>query len=45
MLVADRLGAGAGETVMISSDGKYTREMLADDTTPVRWCVIGIPNS
>jgi ethanolamine utilization protein EutN len=44
VLVADRLGAGAGETVMISSDGKFTREMLGDETTPVRWCVIGIPN-
>ncbi len=45
VLVADRLGAGTGETVMISSDGKFTREMLGDDKTPVRWCVIGIPNS
>ncbi|HVU89679.1 MAG TPA: EutN/CcmL family microcompartment protein [Pirellulales bacterium] len=45
VLAADQLGAGVGETVMITSDGKYTREMLGDETTPVRWCVIGIPNS
>jgi ethanolamine utilization protein EutN len=45
VLAADQLGAGVGETVMITSDGKYTREMLRDETTPVRWCVIGIPNS
>ncbi|HEY4311693.1 MAG TPA: EutN/CcmL family microcompartment protein [Pirellulales bacterium] len=45
VLVADQLGAGTGETVMITSDGKFTREMLKDDSTPVRWCVIGIPNN
>lgn len=45
VLVADQLGAGTGETVMITSDGKYTRELLKDDATPVRWCVIGIPNN
>jgi ethanolamine utilization protein EutN len=45
VLAADQLGAGVGETVMITSDGKYTREMLRDESTPVRWCVIGIPNS
>jgi ethanolamine utilization protein EutN len=44
VLVADTLGAGRGETVIMSSDGKFTREMLGSDTTPVRWCVIGIQN-
>jgi len=44
VLAVDRLGAGRGETVLLSSDGQATREMLASQTTPVRWCVIGIPD-
>ncbi len=42
VLAVDALGAGAGETVMLSSDGKGTRELLNSDTTPVRWSVMGI---
>ncbi len=42
VLAVDALGAGAGETVIISSDGKGTRELLQNDNTPVRWSVIGI---
>ena len=41
-LAVDRLGAGMGMRVVITSDGKTTRELLGDDTTPVRWCVIGL---
>ena len=41
-LAVDSLGAGKGETVILSSDGKGTRELLGDDTTPVRWSVMGI---
>jgi ethanolamine utilization protein EutN len=41
-LAVDTLGAGKGETVILSSDGRGTRELLGDDTTPVRWSVIGI---
>jgi len=44
VLAVDQLGAGRGETVMISSDGRFTRELLDSDTTPVRWSVIGIQN-
>ncbi|HVC94551.1 MAG TPA: EutN/CcmL family microcompartment protein [Pirellulales bacterium] len=44
VLAVDRLGAGLGETVMLSSDGKGTRELLQSDTTPVRWSVMGIPD-
>jgi ethanolamine utilization protein EutN len=40
-VAVDAIGAGAGETVMITSDGKGTREMLKADKTPVRWAVIG----
>ena len=41
-LAVDRLGAGVGEEVIITSDGKFVREMLKCDTTPVRWSVIGL---
>lgn len=41
-LAVDALGAGKGERVILSSDGRGTRELLGDDTTPVRWSVIGI---
>lgn len=42
LLVVDNLGAGIGETVIISSDGKGTRELLKSDNSPVRWAVMGI---
>ncbi len=41
-LAVDALGAGLGATVMITSDGRGTRELLKSDNTPVRWSVIGI---
>ena len=41
-IAVDAVGAGVGERVMISSDGKYMREILKTDATPVRWSVIGI---
>jgi microcompartment protein CcmK/EutM len=42
VIAVDSLGAGKGETVLLSSDGKGTRALLKNDTTPVRWSVIGI---
>lgn len=42
ILVIDSLGAGVGETVMITSDGIGTREIMNDMTSPVRWSVMGI---
>ena len=44
ILVIDKLGAGRGEMVMITSDGIGAREMLGHDKSPVRWSVIGIPD-
>jgi ethanolamine utilization protein EutN len=41
----DALGAGGGERVLITSDGKTTRELLKSDTTPVRWSVIGLEDA
>ena len=42
LVVADCLGAGIGQTVIITSDGQYTQALLESDTTPVRWTVVGI---
>ena len=44
ILVVDKLGAGRGETVMITSDGIGAREMLGNNKSPVRWTVLGIPD-
>ena len=41
-IAVDAVGAGRGERVLISSDGRYMREMLKADATPVRWSVVGI---
>ncbi len=42
LLVVDALGAGPGELVMVTSDGRGAREMLQSDKTPVRWTTLGI---
>jgi ethanolamine utilization protein EutN len=42
ILAVDGLGAGRGALVIISSDGKGTRELLGSETTPARWSVIAI---
>ncbi len=42
LLAVDVIGAGRGENVMITSDGREARAYLQADATPVRWTVIGI---
>jgi ethanolamine utilization protein EutN len=42
MIALDNLGAGVNDTVMISSDGKHTSEMIGTKATPARWSVVGI---
>ena len=42
VVAVDTLGAGSGDNVMISSDGKFTGDTLGQRATPVRWSVIGI---
>ena len=42
VLAVDGVGAGRDEVVMISSDGRFGRELLKSEATPVRWTVIGI---
>jgi ethanolamine utilization protein EutN len=45
VLAVDALGAGKGERVMMTSDGKSTRSLLNSETTPVRWSVMGIADA
>ncbi len=42
IIAVDGVGAGRGDTVMITSDGRGARALVGCDTTPVRWTVIGI---
>jgi len=42
ILALDELGARAGDLVVLSSDGIYTREMVNDGNSPARWWVMGI---
>jgi len=44
LLAIDNQGAGRGDRVLISSDGRGTRELVGDDSSPARWSVIGIPD-
>lgn len=44
-LVVDHLGAGVGDTVLISSDGRGARLLVGDQKSPVRWFVMGIADS
>jgi ethanolamine utilization protein EutN len=45
VLAIDRLGAGRLDTVIVTNDGKATREMIGSDNTPARWSVLGIKDS
>ncbi len=42
VLALDKLGAGQGDIVMITSDGKGLRELLQHNTSPARWWTLGI---
>lgn len=42
VMAIDMLGAGHGDTVVISNDGKAARDMVGDTNSPVRWTVTGI---
>jgi ethanolamine utilization protein EutN len=44
-IAVDAVGAGKGQKVMITSDGRFMREMLKAESTPVRWSVIGISDA
>lgn len=42
VLAVDRLGAGEGTRVLLTSDGAALQSLLNDPQTPVRWSVLGI---
>jgi ethanolamine utilization protein EutN len=44
-IAVDAVGAGKGERVMITSDGRFVRELVKQENTPIRWSVIGIADS
>jgi len=43
VLVFDRLGAGHGDRVVCTNDGRALQELLGP-TTPGRWSVLGLPD-
>jgi ethanolamine utilization protein EutN len=42
VIVADYMGAGAGEKVIITSDGAAVRELYGLENSPLRWTVMGL---
>ena len=42
LIAVDSVGAGIGERVMLTSDGRFARQWLQSPATPVRWTVIAI---
>lgn len=43
VLAFDRLGAGRGDRVLLTSDGQLLQEQLGRNT-PGRWSVMGLPD-
>ncbi len=41
-LAIDRMGAGAGDRVMLTSDGAAIREIFGVQNSPIRWAVLGL---
>ncbi|GIW97958.1 MAG: hypothetical protein KatS3mg111_1291 [Pirellulaceae bacterium] len=42
LLVVDRLGAGIGDQIVITSDGRAVRELFGLENSPIRWTVLGM---
>ena len=42
LLAVDRVGAGTGERVILTSDGRAIREIFGVENSPIRWAVLGI---
>jgi ethanolamine utilization protein EutN len=42
LLAVDHLGAGAGERVMLTSDGGAVKEIFGVENSPIRWAVLGL---
>jgi ethanolamine utilization protein EutN len=41
-LAIDMVSAGAGDVVMITSDGRLLRDRLKSSTTPARWSTVAL---
>jgi ethanolamine utilization protein EutN len=41
-VVVDALGAGVGQYVVINSDGKFARETVGHEKSPIRYVLCGI---
>lgn len=44
-LAIDPIGGGRGDEVILTSDGQAVREIVGSKKCPVRWAVMGIPDS
>ncbi|APZ93870.1 EutN/CcmL family microcompartment protein [Fuerstiella marisgermanici] len=42
VLAIDQLGAGKGDRIFFTSDGKYIRDMTGRDDCPIRFAVQGM---
>jgi ethanolamine utilization protein EutN len=42
VLAIDHLGAGAGDRVIVTNDGKSVAEVVRTKATPLRWMVLGL---
>ena len=45
LLAVDNLGAGVGQTVILTSDGRAVREIFGVENSPIRWAVLGIADT
>jgi ethanolamine utilization protein EutN len=44
-IAIDNIGSRQGDTVLLTTDGTAVRELVKKENTPIRWAVIGIPDS
>ncbi|MBS0263118.1 MAG: EutN/CcmL family microcompartment protein [Planctomycetes bacterium] len=44
-IAIDNIGGRQGDTVLLTSDGAAVRDLVKKENTPIRWAVIGIPDS
>lgn len=42
LIALDPIGAAIGDLVVISSDGDSARQLVDDETSPIRWSILGI---
>jgi ethanolamine utilization protein EutN len=45
ILAIDRLGAGVGSRVIVTSEGGAIRQLMGAKDSPVRWMVLGMCDS